>query len=550
MTSHGTGNTSPTALAARVDLARIRHDLRTPINHIIGYCEMLQEDEGTPVVFHAELVKIHGGGRRLLTLINEYFSEANFQTRQHDLQQLCHELRTPVNHIIGYGEMLRESAQDAGAEQVLPDLEKIIRAAHTWLALMERHLLPKDSAAAEVSPPREIKAEAPPAARTLAPLSGNLLVVDDDEGNRDMLARRLQRQGCAVTTARDGTEALELLGSRPFDLVLLDMIMPGLDGFEVLTRMKATPALAAIPVIMISALDQDQSIVRCIEAGADDYVAKPFNPVFLRARIGACLEKKRLRDQERQTYEALLASQKKLAAELDDASRYVQSLLPAPVEDGPVRAAWRFLPSEQLGGDAFGYHWLDERRFAVYLLDVCGHGVGAALLSVSVMNVLTNRALPVDYADPGAVLAALNTTFSMEKQNNMYFTIWYGVIDVAARELLFACGGHPPAALLDPASPQAAPLRVPGAIIGGFPEAFYRTGRHALPPGGAVYVFSDGVYELERTDGSTVQLDEFFQELSRPCSGSRLEQIVHWAKTIRAGAKFDDDVSLIELQVP
>jgi sigma-B regulation protein RsbU (phosphoserine phosphatase) len=544
------GDTSPTALTARSDLSRIRHDLRTPINHIIGYCEMLQEDEGTPVVFHAELVKIHGGGRRLLTLINEYFSEANFQTRQHDLQQLCHELRTPVNHIIGYGEMLRESAQDAGAEQVLPDLEKIIRAAHTWLALMEQHLLPKDDAPAPAAArPREIPAEAAPASRALPPLSGNLLVVDDDEGNRDMLARRLQRQGCAVTAASNGAEALELLAARPFDLVLLDMLMPGLDGFEVLTRMKAAPALVSIPVIMISALDQDQNIVRCIEAGADDYVAKPFNPVFLRARIGACLEKKRLRDQERQTYEALLASQKKLAAELDDASRYVQSLLPAPIEEGPVRAAWRFLPSEQLGGDAFGYHWLDERRFAVYLLDVCGHGVGAALLSVSVMNVLTNRALPVDYAEPGAVLAALNNTFSMEKQNNMYFTIWYGVIDVVARELLFACGGHPPAALLG-ADGNPVPLRVPGAIIGGFPEAVFRTGRQAVPPGGTIHVFSDGVYELERPDGSTVQLEEFFQELSRPCQGSRLERIVQWARTIRAGARFDDDVSLIELHVP
>ena len=111
-----------------------------------------------------------------------------------------------------------------------------------------------------------------------------------------------------------------MLRASPFDLVLLDLIMPGLDGYQVLLKMKHDPAMREIPVIMLSALDQEGGIARCIELGAEDYIAKPFSPVFLRARIEASLEKKRLRDKERQTYEALVASEKRLAAELAEAA--------------------------------------------------------------------------------------------------------------------------------------------------------------------------------------------------------------------------------------
>jgi DNA-binding response OmpR family regulator len=125
-----------------------------------------------------------------------------------------------------------------------------------------------------------------------------LLVVDDIEDNRFALSRRLARQGYLnVTTAADGRQALELLNSRPFDLVLLDIMMPNVNGYEVLAAMKADERLRHIPVIMISAVDEIDSVVRCIDLGAEDYLPKPFNPTLLRARVGACLERKRLHDQ-------------------------------------------------------------------------------------------------------------------------------------------------------------------------------------------------------------------------------------------------------------
>ena len=318
------------------------------------------------------------------------------------MSHLRHELRTPLNQIIGYSEMLEEEAEESGQNAFVPDLQKIQRAARNLLAVINAHLatlrptdvnapvpapvvrtkvLSSDLAPAPMN--REhvesnaIKALPVPSASGPRVVAGHLLVVDDNEMNRDMLSRRLEREGYTVSVAENGRQALDLVRVQRFDLVLLDLMMPELDGFAVLERMKADDHLRHIPVIMISALDELGSVVRCIEIGAEDYLPKPFEPTLLRARIGACLEKKQLRDQEQRTYQALVKTQKNLAAELAEAAEYVKSLFPAPLT-GDVSADWRFIPSTQLGGDAFGYHWLDADHFAMYLLDVCGHGVGAA----------------------------------------------------------------------------------------------------------------------------------------------------------------------------
>ena len=141
----------PPASTPRLDLSKLRHDLRTPINHILGYCEMLQEDEHTPASFQADLRRIHAGGRQLLALITEYFDEEIFEAKRHDLHQLCHELRTPVNHIIGYSELLAEEAEALGRAKLLPDLKQITGAARTWLALMEEYLVTPAAEAVRLS---------------------------------------------------------------------------------------------------------------------------------------------------------------------------------------------------------------------------------------------------------------------------------------------------------------------------------------------------------------------------------------------------------------
>jgi sigma-B regulation protein RsbU (phosphoserine phosphatase) len=367
-----------------------------------------------------------------------------------------------------------------------------------------------------------------------------------------MLARRLRRCGYAITVASSGLQALQLARSQQFDLILLDMIMPGLDGFQVLAKFKADPVLKETAIIMLSALDEENGIARCIEMGAEDYLAKPFNPVFLRARIGACLEKKRLHDKERATHEALQRSQKHLAEELTKAAGYVRSLLPPPLI-GPIETEWCFQPSEQLGGDAFGYHWIDDDHFAIYLLDVCGHGVGAALLSVSVLNTLRAHTLPgADFRQPERVLAALNRAFRTENQDFLYFTLWYGVYRPATRQLSFASGGHPPALLVTSAGaegPVITPVGTSGPAVGCFEDATFSEAVQSVAEGGRLLLFSDGIFEIFKPGGAVGTWDEFVKELDRPeILALRPKERLRRAQEIRGATALEDDFSLVEVR--
>ncbi len=247
------------------------------------------------------------------TVVDEHDSDSvEGRDRSAALSNIRHQLRTPLNHIIGYSEMLLEEAEEQQLESFVADLDKI-HTAGKQLLLMINDLL--DPAGSPVAPARPAAKTADPAAlfRDIEPrkrplasddpgtdhrLSSHLLVVDDNEGNRDILSRRLRHEGYAVETAEHGRQALAVIKSQPIDLVLLDVMMPEMNGYEVLQHLKAHSTWRDIPVIMISALDEIESVVRCIERGAEDYLPKPFDPVLLRARIGACLEKKRLRDQE------------------------------------------------------------------------------------------------------------------------------------------------------------------------------------------------------------------------------------------------------------
>jgi len=563
--SPGPGKPTRAESAAHLDLSRIRHELRTPINHILGYCEMLMEEEQFPKAHAEDLRRIHTGGRELQVLIARYFDEEQF-FQQRDLHQLYHELRTPVNHIIGYSDLLIEQAEDPEMRGAIPDLQKIRDAAANWLALMEAYLVePATSTSPEsddtsVKTPQALaqnlgftfKMPEPKSAGSAFRDEGAILVVDDDESSREMLARRLRRCGYTVSAVPSGVHALALARSQKFDLVLLDMIMPGLDGFQVLAKFKADSALRETPVIMLSALDEENGIARSIEMGAEDYLAKPFNPVFLRARIGACLEKKRLRDKERATHAALELSQKHMAEELTKAAGYVRSLLPAPLS-GSVETEWCFQPSEQLGGDAFGYHWIDADHFAMYLLDVSGHGVGAALLSVSVLNVLRAQALPgVDFRQPAKVLAALNRAFKMENQNFLYFTIWYGVYRRATRQLAVASGGHPSALLITPAQAEApviTSLGTKGPAIGCFETAAFSAVVQSVAEGARLLLFSDGIYEIFKPNEAVGTYEEFVQDLTRPdVLALRPEERLRHAQEARGAALLEDDFSLVEVR--
>jgi class 3 adenylate cyclase len=269
-------------------LAHLRHELRTPLNHMIGYSELLLEEleDGGSQALRDPLAQIRGEARRMLEAVNEALAGPRGEAMP-DLGALAARLAPTLDRILATGAALERDARRSGSERLLVDLERIGAAARGLRGLLLAPALPA----------AEGQGGGMGAAAAVA-AGGTILVVDDNEQNRDMLARRLGRQGHPVVPAAGGREALATARSRPVDLVLLDVMMPDLDGYEVLRQLKADPALRDIPVLMISALDEMESVIRCIELGAEDYLPKPFDPVLLRARIGACLEKKRLRDQE------------------------------------------------------------------------------------------------------------------------------------------------------------------------------------------------------------------------------------------------------------
>jgi serine phosphatase RsbU (regulator of sigma subunit) len=239
---------------------------------------------------------------------------------------------------------------------------------------------------------------------------------------------------------------------------------------------------------------------------------------------------------------------RELAKDLARATKYVHSMLPPPLEEGPVRAQWSFVPSAQLGGDAFGYYWLDPDTFIFYLMDVSGHGAGSAMHSVSVLNVLRQRALPhVDFARPDEVLASLNERFTMESHNGLYFTIWYGVYRPADRTLTYASAGHNPSYLVPPTRDHAEALGVPGFMIGAVSGNHYQVQEATIPAGSTLYVFSDGVYEIVTHDQQQWTLSDIVPRFLEPAipgvpEPERIYQIVR--RAARPGL-LDDDFSLL-----
>ena len=245
-------------------VTQFRHDLRTPLTHFIGYGELLAEtEEGAGLM--AVILQARELVNRMQSLPDTTFAA--------EAREAVH--RADLLHAL---DCLPSLPQDCAA-----DIKKMRHAAQRLAALV-------DGSAEAADPPVRGAEETPGGSE------GALLVVDDNADNRDLLRRMLEGQGYSVAAAEGGTECLELLDRRHFDLVLLDVIMPGLSGFDVLSRMRESDSLRGIPVIVISALDESSAAIRCIQMGAEDYLPKPFDSVLLKARIGASLEKKRLRD--------------------------------------------------------------------------------------------------------------------------------------------------------------------------------------------------------------------------------------------------------------
>jgi serine phosphatase RsbU (regulator of sigma subunit) len=241
-----------------------------------------------------------------------------------------------------------------------------------------------------------------------------------------------------------------------------------------------------------------------------------------------------------------------LDRDLAKASDYVRSLLPPPLASGPLRSAWFFQPSTRVGGDAFGYHPLDERRVVIYLLDVSGHGVGAAMHSVSVMNTLRQRTLPgVDFTDPSQVLEQLNAVFPMDGHGGMFFTIWYGVLDLATRELRYASAGQHPAYVLGEPGTEPRALQTRNLVIGAMPEETFESASAVLAPGDKLYLFSDGVFEIVTRDDQRVwQIEDFLPLLGHASLHEEPEHLFRVVRGLARPGPLDDDFSILVMTAP
>lgn len=348
---------------------------------------------------------------------------------------------------------------------------------------------------------------------------------------------------------QDPTAAIKMAQEISPTVILQDLVMPEVDGLTLVKFYRVHPKLKDVPLIVLSSKEEAITKAEAFKVGANDYLVKLPDKIELIARIRYHSKGYINLLQKNEAYDALLKSQQALAAQLASAADHVLSLLPPPIKNGPIMTDWYYVPSAQLGGDTFGYHWLDREHFAVYLLDVCDHGVVPALLSVSALNDLRTQTLPdTDFRSPERVLAALNETFQMEKHNNLYFTIWYGVYNITTRQLRYGCAGHPPALLISEGN-DITELFTENMFIGGMPGVDYKCSDIDIPLNCALYVLSDGCYEITRDDGTIWGLNNlkgFLLSKEREAD-SELEDLYRFVHGMSKKDTLDDDFSIVKI---
>lgn len=380
-----------------------------------------------------------------------------------------------------------------------------------------------------------------------------VLLVDDQlifaEAVRKML---VEEKDITFHYCQNPTQAVELAKQLCPTVILQDLMMPQIDGLTLLREYRLNKETRDIPKVVLSTKEEPKIKAEAFSLGANDYLVKLPDKIELIARIRYHSKSYIHLLERNEAYEKLIQSKKILISELEEAADYVRVALPSFFSEGEVLTEWVFIPSQHLGGDAFGYHWLDEENFAFYLIDVCGHGVGAALLSISVMNALRLQTLPsTNFHDPKAVLTSLNKHFPMEKHKEMFFTMWYGVYRKKDREICFSSGGHPPAIFFTGPSLQDSKihlLKTEGMVIGGMEGTLFHNQIQKVESFAQLYVFSDGIFELLQADNTYLEYEEFVQvlrELSLKGKGD-VQSIKQWACEVRRGKEFEDDLSLVK----
>lgn len=454
--------------------------------------------------------------------------------------RLRHDLRTPLVALKGYGELSLEVAADEGLDDVAAALGPLLERVAEVMVAIER-ALPATSQAMDAEGDGEDDCGGGP--RPVSYPAGRVLVADDSQANRDVLVQYLSREGHEVVAVGDGLAAIEAVFERPFDVVLLDMIMPGMNGDEVLKAMKADSRLRSLPVIMISALDALDSIVRCIEAGAEDYLAKPFNRVLLRARIGACLEKKRLREIELSYLQAV-------ENELTLAREVQQSILPKAFPNRHALAGHGLMdPAREIGGDFYDFFALEGGRVGIAVGDVSGKGVPAAVYMAMVRTQL--RATAQFGLSPADCLSRLNEHLSADNPRCMFVSLFYGIIDCAAGTFTYANGGHNPPAFLPAGGGVEWIKGTNDLLVGVMPGMSYHDARLTLAPGDSLFIYTDGVVEAidpAEAEFGKQRLAEVLAATAEAPPAILCDGVLAAVRAFEAGRPHSDDLTCVAVR--
>jgi serine phosphatase RsbU (regulator of sigma subunit) len=375
----------------------------------------------------------------------------------------------------------------------------------------------------------------------------HLLVVDDNKVNRMLLIRSLEQQGYCVTAAVNGCEALEVLKARPIDLVLLDIEMPEMNGYQVLSSMKQDRQLRHIPVIMVTAVDEMESTIRCIEMGAEDYLPKPFNPVLLRARIGASLEKKHLRDKE-QLY------LKSLERELEIGREIQAGFLPTELPQAP---GWEIAASlksaREVAGDFYDAFYLEsEHKICLVIADVCDKGVGAALFMTLFRSLLRFTIGVTDTFGERSPAARLNYAVTLTNNyianthgdTGMFATIFFALLDPATGTLMYINAGHECPLVVN--TGNCTPLKRTGPAVGVIADKEFAVREVQLQPGDLLFAFTDGVPDALNSAGDSFGHESLTSLLQGDTpAGTLLSDLNTALDRYTSGTEQFDDIALL-----
>jgi sigma-B regulation protein RsbU (phosphoserine phosphatase) len=380
----------------------------------------------------------------------------------------------------------------------------------------------------------------------MAPSSSRLLIVDDNEDNRYTLSLLLELDGNQSTSmAVDGREALAKLDSEDFDLVLLDVMMPEINGYEVLERLKAQGRLGNPPVLMISALDEIDSVVKCIELGAVDYLPKPFDPTLLRARVKATLERKALEDEVRRHRD-------RMQAELAEAREVQMSLsprdFPDPTPDQPVEIFGHMEPAREVGGDFYDFFYRDDGSLCVVVGDVAGKGAPAALFAARARDIIRMEGMRLD--SPAEIVEAANAMLAEANPAMTFVTLLVGVLAVHSGKLRYTNAGHDnPFHCGPPGISVLADAKGPPAGIDA--EFRYATAQTVLSPGDLLFLFTDGITEALDREGQLYSDERLTQALRGQGMRSpreATEAVLGEVQNFADGAEPADDITVLALR--